>query len=1228
MPDAGKTRAERERMTAAQQAIIGAAERVVWVSAAAGSGKTRCLVERLAGLLESSPAEAERSVAFTFTRKAAQEMTHRLRERMTRAGSREATRAVDRLSIGTIDSFCVQTLREHAVDLGLDPRFEVLDPVEGDQLEREVARAVLEGVAGRIAAAMPIPSAAAAAPTASAAAASPAPSTTSPAAAASLQEWFTRFEVDTLAGVLIEAARRLCTAGDPEALLDEWEAGPGRDLESYMRDLEPRKVTLQHRALDAVRGSLTVAAADGTRTDAERDTIRDCIRRLGGPAWDLQAWTDAHAALKQHGAAADKARFEGVRQAAWDFTKLDQSPWKEFRKPEGLADAEIFRLLKVMIPVLREHLRAFGRAKREMIPPRLDFQDVLLGVMRLGEASANFRAFRDRRLGRLLVDELQDVNGLQSRLIEELGRSGEVFGVGDPMQSIYRFRHADVELFAKRLAGTDAGSTSKGYRLHENHRSVRGVMDFVNAVFPWLVRVADAGGGGAEFDRVEARRDEPSVPAPPVEWIVVRKPARGAGRGAETPGLAEARRVAARLLELREGGTQVPQRDPESGEFTSRPMKWSDIAVLSRAKSAIPVYAKAFADAGIPVETQFQAGLLDSVEGRDVVALLQVLRNPIQDLPLAGVLRSPFVGLRDESLLGLAEAASRCTARGEERPPLIGMLRDPEIAGALDSGDTGRVREFLDRLDDTRGRILLEGAPVILREWLDGTGYLAREAPRRDGDQVAANLGALLQQCRSLEPSRGDLAGLLERLRHLADTENGPRESAVGSGRGVQLATIHSAKGLEFPIVVVAGLGRRWKTHGRDPKALTLRFDGPDRRLALAARMGASLGSDAALKGWAPYLLHAAEDHDDRLEEVRLLYVAATRARERLILAGTQLVSASSGATWPDGYGRWLDDALRSAEAAGQPVGTLLSRDEVDASDVTRPKPSSRALASLWQAHSDPIRAGAPIPVAADSALDARAQEILERVARPAPAPELVPRDVGAADMGTALRCPWLLRFRPFVDEVQGRSARGAGEAGGAASERGQRVHAFFEHWDVRVSPKEDFDRAAGLAQLTPEDRRDLAQWLENPDVAAALGELTGAPERVMRELVLEWSVLRSRISGRLDALVRLSDGAWRVVDFKTDKGDDLAETYDRQTAIYAAAVERAGMGRVAGRRLIYLRRGVVEDLPWNPGDADVLERRIEAALLALGREEEMARPGCAECLKKLEGNRAFRCMS
>ena len=227
---------------------------------------------------------------------------------------------------------------------------------------------MLEGVAARLAAAPPPvtrESFAGASPVAEDSPVGACPATSPSAAfstdAAYLQEWFTLFEADALVGVLIDAARKLCTAGDPEALLAEWEAGPGQDIESCCSMLEPAEVTLQHRALEAVRESLVASAADGARTDAEREVIHDSIRRLDGPASGPAGVGSTRTAPQRRGAAVDKARFEGVREPASSFTKLDQSPWKEFKKPDELADAELFRLLKAMVPVLREHLRAFGR---------------------------------------------------------------------------------------------------------------------------------------------------------------------------------------------------------------------------------------------------------------------------------------------------------------------------------------------------------------------------------------------------------------------------------------------------------------------------------------------------------------------------------------------------------------------------------------------------------------------------------------------------------------------------------------------------------------------------------------------------------------------------------------------------------------------------------------------------------------------------------------------------
>jgi ATP-dependent helicase/nuclease subunit A len=1200
MPEPAVPPARKMRFTDAQLAIIEARHPEVWVSAAAGSGKTGCLVERLARQLEQQPEAAPGIVAFTFTRKAAQGMLHRLRRKMSGPQQREAARQVDRLRIGTIDSFCAQVLREHAVDLGLDPRFEALDPVEGDQLERRVALEVLEAAAR--------------------------------AGESGVRPWFTRYEAADLARTLIEVGRRLRNAGEPEALLDAWERGPGASFESYARSFGVGPVELQHQALEQVRASVEACIGDESRTPAHRQLLRDALDRLAGSEWDFAAWLQMRKGLPVPRRAGDKERFEELRRPAWEFTSFRQPPWKGIDAAGGvLCDEELWGLIRAFLPLLRGHLAAFAAAKRRMIPPRLDFQDVQLLVLRLARESEAFRDFRDRRLKQLLVDELQDVNGLQSQLIEELGRGTEVFGVGDPMQSIYRFRHADVELFTRRLAPDGAGDKAC-HGLLENHRSLPGIIEFVNTVFSDLVASGDGGAEGLPFKAVEAKRGNsgaaasPDAAGPAVEALTVLRAPASAGANAHKLSLAEARSVAARLRELHDTGFLVEVEEPGSSGRTPRPVRWGDMAVLFRTRGAVATYAKALAEAGIPVETQHQAELLRSVEGRDLTSLLSVLANPRQDLPLAAVLRSPFVDLADETLLALARAAEARTPPGDTRFPLIEVLRDREVRAGLPAAEMERLEAFLARLEDSRGRVLTEGAPAVLREWLDHTGYLSREAPRRAGEQVAGNLRTFVEQCRALEPSRGDLAGLLERLRHLEDSESGPRENSPGAGGGVQLMTIHAAKGLEFPVVVVAAMGRNWKRRRPEQGGLKVRLDGAERRLQLAASVGATLGDDRSLTGLGRILMAMAEDREDQLEELRLLYVATTRAEDLLILAGTCKATEEGDRKWEDGYGRWVEDALQRQAGRGVDVERLVARTEIEAHMVSAPgvraaggpldAPAAGAtdFTSLWDLHGRAIARGEPVPVEDAPELQTRAREILERASTPVPTPELVPRDIGAADMGRALLCPWLHVYRAFLDDVSGNTERGAGTAGGAGSELGTRVHAFFEHWDVSTPPLEDFERAAALAGLTEEDRGLLTGWLAHPEVSAALAELTGPKDRVRRELVFEWSVAGTRISGRLDALVQVARWQWRVVDFKTDKSEQLAEHYDRQTAIYAAAVERAGLGQVVGRRLIYLRLGQVKDLTWGPGDADALESAAAEALRQLGRQEMSASRECEGC--------------
>jgi len=1179
------------RFSDAQEAVIRAGGREVWVTAAAGSGKTGCLVERLARRLCESPEAAAEIVAFTFTRKAAQQMLSRLREQLWRGQERQAARAVDQLRIGTIDSFCVQILREHAVEAGLDPRFRVLDPVEAEVLERQAARQALEEAAGR--------------------------------GAEELRPWLLRFEADALSACLVDAARALRSAGDAEGLLAAWETGEGASFEAYSSGFEARRVELQHRLLAEARGPVERAAGHASRKPEQQERARSALARLARPTWDFAAWHEIREALTAATGPRDlRADFKLAREPAWTMLSFGKGPWAVIReRHDAFDDEELYRHLRAFLPLLRSYLQRFAEARRRQIPPRLDFQDVMLEVLRLSGRSPAFRAFCRDRLRHLLVDELQDVNGLQSQLIATLGGDAATFGVGDPMQSIYRFRHADVELFTERLAGAD-GSARVARELQENYRSRPGIVEFVNQVFPRMCRSLGAAGAPELFRALAPRRPAGTAAGPAVELLRVgEEPA--AGVPARELRLAEARAVAERLWRLHQDRFPVPLDGARETEADSRarPLEWRDVAVLFRSSTAIPTYARALAEAGIPVETQHQAELLASVEGRDLVALLQVLHNPRQDLPLAAVLRSPFVDLSDGALLRLAREAAARVGPGEDSVPLFEVLGGPRMAEIVGGEEAGRAGEFLERLASSRDRVLTEGASSLLREWLDAAGYLAREGARRAGDQVAANLHAFLERCREVEPSRGDLAGLLERLRALGESERGPREGALPAGRGVQLVTIHAAKGLEFPVVVVAQLGRGWKNPKAERSPLALRFTGSPRRVSLAARLGPSFGDERDLRGWAELLLAADEDLDNRLEELRLFYVAATRAREKLVLAGTRTLDPAGGAGWTDGYGAWLDAALEELAAGGADLDALLARTDLRAAGIRRPGRAHDRARPLWEVHGDLIAAGCSLPVPVDSAAAAEAQRILEQVTRPVPAPALAPRDIGAADLGRALLCPWRHLYRDFIEEVTGDAARGGGSAGGTASERGERVHAFFEHWDPARPVLEDFDRAAGRAGLTEDDRRDLREWLGQPEVAAALLELSRPGAEARRELVFEWSVNGTRISGRLDALVRLPDGAWRVLDFKTDSSERLAALYERQTAVYAAAVERAGLGRVAGRRLIYVRRGSVTDLQWAAGDTDRLEEEAARTLLLLGQGGDLKSPACSDCeLKKTLG--------
>ncbi len=1159
----------------AQEAVIAATEREVWVTAAAGSGKTRCLVERLARALLADPEAATRTVAFTFTRKAAQEMLGRLRQKIYEKDHREAARFIDRFHIGTMDSYCFHALRSHAAEAGLDPQFEILDEIERFRLQRRVSEAVVETAAG--------------------------------SDDAALRAWFLRHEPADLEELIRKTSDTLRSAGDALQLLEEWEKGEGRDFGAYKAAYEARHVALQERILARVKPVADLAIAHATRRDQDRELYQGAMARLAGGRWDPGAWADLRSSFRGGiGPRPLHADFNAVREPAMAI--LDSSIIGLLRKLSGAeksADEELFRLLRAFVPLLRDYLARLESAKLRMVPQRLDYQDIQLRVARLASGSEAFREHAAREIRHLLVDEFQDTSGLQSRLVEALGEGAATFGVGDAMQSIYRFRHADVELFAERLRRAP-GPERSVHHLRTNYRSRRGILDFVNLIFPELERAADS--VLPLFEALDAPEWLPPSDAPDVDLLTVVRPDPALQIDASRLRVAEARAVVARLRELRESGMKVAD-----GKGGTRELRWSDVAILFRARAALPTFAKVLADQGVPCESSDQALLLETLEASDLQSLLKVLHNPRNDVAMAAVLRSPFVDLSDPGILAVASMDRRLLSKSSQKPSLLASLRHPDMAGALDPRDAERVREFLARMEPSRDRVLTEGAPRVLREWLDQTGYLAREGARRPAEPIRANLEALLEWLRGIEPARGDLQGLLERLELLREEENGRGEGAGSAVKGVQLLTIHRAKGLEYPVVVVPHLDRELNRAGRSPAGLRVRFDGPGRALRLAVRMGSSFGDPRELRGWADAWMDEDSKRDDRLEEVRLLYVACTRARDRLILSGLTRPDEDAAASFrSESYGGWIASALESVRRSGRDVARVVQAIERRYEDVEAPDEKAAAARPLALELAALIRAGRPVPVEADPSLKAAAERLLAEAGKALVTPPAAPRDLPAGGLARALICPWFWRLRSWLDEVRGERERGASEEGGEASERGERVHRMFEEWNVEKSFEDEFERLVLLAEMPAEEASQVRGWISKPEILQATAELQSATAW-WRELPFEWQVGGTRISGRMDALVRLPDGTLCVVDYKTDVGDGAAEQYLHQTAIYAAAVERAGLGRVAHRRLIYLRQGKVKDLPWGEDDTEALEARIASVLGQLVADPDSV-PACGAC--------------
>ena len=887
--------------------------------------------------------------------------------------------------------------------------------------------------------------------------------------------------------------------------------------------------------------------------------------------------------------------------------------------------------------LLAELVESFGARYAELKQRRsaLDFDDLELLTRDLLRDNPSLRDRYRSRFKHVLVDELQDVNPLQEQLLDLIA-DGNLFTVGDELQSIYGFRHADVGVFRRRRAEAERGGRIES--LTVNFRSRAEILDVIDSAF------SEAFDAFQPLDPPEGaeRADDPLV-----ELLLVDKsPVRWKDTLGDDPfNAADAnvwRAAEARLLAKRIESIAVAERR-SYGEFV----------ILLRASSDAPLYERALRDRGVPTYLAGGGGYWGQQQVADIRSYLAAVANPLDEVALIAALASPLgdVSLDGVVALGLAAkrshrnvwealvagagsadavAADAGVAPDAAPAPDAVPAPDAAVAGSPTPGDLAprdraRIAAFVRRLERDRRdapRIALED---LLDRTLTESGYDRAVLGMPDGERRMANLRKLMRVARSFEAEEGrDLRGFIDFLdeQRLIRPREGEATLEGAELGAVRLMTIHNAKGLEFPVVCVADLGRE----GREDDALLDIAD--DGRIALRI---ASL-EDGLVDSRDRAELRDARREADDLEERRIMYVALTRAQERLIVSG-----ATDLEKWPEpkplgAPANWLWRALApdlpERVAAGD-VGGESTRDWAG-------RPARTAWTVCAPATADAVlpaedRAPTPLRDPADAQHMLALAPHFEPVRAPAPLP--VSR-LSYSALASYARCG----YRFHLERVAGLHATedavpGADEVGDiTALARGTVVHELLEHMDMAAGTVPDDARIAAAIEAhggrvsaeTVDDVRGLVQGFAGSPMRERLGRAKGVRTEVPFAFNVASGDRTLLITGYLDVLAREGESIL-VLDYKTDalEGRDPAavcdERYGGQRTVYALAALRSGADRVEVAYSFLERPDEVVSSQFTAADMPALERRLGelAEGIVAGRFEPSATPGadlCAGC--------------
>lgn len=1176
--------------TEEQRRVIDSRRKSVLVSAAAGSGKTAVLTERIVARLldKEEPIDIDRLLVVTFTNAAAAEMRERIRDAITDALEadpenlhlRRQVTLLHHAQITTYDSFCLYLVRNYFQRIDLSPTFRVADPGEasllavdvmdrvfGEAYEEKEADfiALIEGFSGsrsdenvrdmvrtlsRFASSYPYP-----------------------------EEWLLSCEEpyraadpeELYSGNLMQTVLLMCRARIM-GLAEETElcaalAGSPDGPEVYVPVLSEEAAELREIAMSS---SLPELSERINRRESRK------LPPARGFAGDM--------AKKEHIQSQRKKNKAELERILIDFFPAGA---QELMQSLYRAGGTVRALTKLS----KRFLSAFREAKREK--NMIDFSDMEHYALEIlvdpetrkpTDVADSFRAM----FCELMVDEYQDSNFLQEEILHAIARTGDgeknLFMVGDVKQSIYRFRLARPEIFlGKYDAFSKDGAYEERIDLHKNFRSRPEVLAAVNDI---CRRLMGPDLGLIDYDDEAAlypgatypKTDEAAVRM----FVTERKKETLLALGMRSAAEAECRMIAREINRLvRE------EHVTDAATGTLRDIRYRDIVILLRSPGSTgELLVRTLAEYGIPALLPRDTGYFDTVEVRVLLSMLSVIDNPRQDIPLTAVLRSPIGGFSDDELAEIRaedEDAAFCDC----------------VLGSQ------RTRAFCELLNSFRDRATYEKVHELISGILSETGYLDYVSALPGGQQKAANLRMLIEKAILYEQT--SFHGLYHFIRYIENIQRynidlGEADIASGESDAVRVMSIHKSKGLEFPVVFVSFLGKGFNKSDEREKLVihpTYGIGTFDINIARRTRRTTILREG----------IEALTGAENLGEEMRVLYVALTRAREKLILTGAypeaeaelarRGLAAHSGADGRLSYYRritassmldWVIDALLSCGKGGEIC--FVPPEAAEAAEAAE----DLSLAVNREALLDRTGSGIIKETEELLRLNYRYLHEAEKDIRPKVSVSDLKHQAMLFEEGEAATLAWVEKTEHPV-RVPSFAADGSEKNRGAL--RGSAVHRVMECIDFagtagfsKKSGEErlDWARTALLrmrteGQITEEmydlvNPRLIAEFLgtelsERMSAAARRGELYKEKPFVMGLSASSIYRIESEeiilVQGIIDVFFREGE-EYVIMDYKTDSvtaAKQLLDRYRTQLALYADAVERNKKARIR-QTLIY----------------------------------------------------------